>query len=77
MPSGRVRFAELAASMLWAAPLLALLALPAAAALEIDPAQHPQQVAYLYHHGACWGPGRPSSPPRSSRRDGSTGPAAG
>jgi hypothetical protein len=48
MPSGRVRFAELAASMLWSAPLLALLALPAAAALEIDPSQRPQQAAFLY-----------------------------
>jgi hypothetical protein len=51
MPSGRVRFAELAASMLWAAPLLALLTVPAAAVLEIDPSQHPQQVAYLYLMG--------------------------
>ncbi len=48
MPSGRVRFAELAASMLWAAPMVALLAVPAGAALEIDPAQHPQQAAYVY-----------------------------
>ena len=48
MPSARVRFAELAASMLWAAPLLALLAVPAAAALEIDPSRQPQQAAYLY-----------------------------
>ncbi len=48
MPSGRVRFAELAASMLWAAPLVALLIVPAAAALEINPEQHPQQAAYLY-----------------------------
>ena len=50
-PSARVRFAELAASMLWAAPLLALLAVPAAAALEIDPARQPQQAAYLYLMG--------------------------
>ena len=76
MPSGRIRFAELAASMLWAAPLVALLTFPAAAALEIEPAQHPQQVAYLASW-ACWGHGRPSSPPRPSRADGSTGPAAG
>ncbi len=48
MPSGRIRFAELAASMLWAAPLVALLTFPAAAALEIDPAQQPQQAAYLF-----------------------------
>jgi hypothetical protein len=48
LPSGRVRFAELAASMLWAAPLLALLTVPAAALLSIDPSSDPQQVAYLY-----------------------------
>jgi hypothetical protein len=48
MPSGRVRFGELAASMLWAAPMVALLALPAGAALDINTEQHPQQVAFLY-----------------------------
>jgi len=48
LPSGRVRFAELAASMLWAAPLLALLAVPATAILGIDPSTSPQQVAFLY-----------------------------
>jgi hypothetical protein len=48
MPSGRVRFAELAGSMLWAAPLLALLTLPAAAALEINPERNPQQAAFFY-----------------------------
>jgi len=48
LPSGRVRFAELAAAMLWAAPLLALLAVPATAILGIDPSASPQQVAYLY-----------------------------
>jgi hypothetical protein len=48
LPSGRVRFAELAGSMLWAAPLLALLTIPAAAVLGIDPARHPQELAYLY-----------------------------
>jgi hypothetical protein len=47
-PSARVRFGELAASMLWAAPLLAVLALPAATALELDPSRQPQQAAYLY-----------------------------
>jgi hypothetical protein len=47
-PSGRVRFAELAASMFWAAPVLALLAIPASAALEIDPSRHTQQAAYFY-----------------------------
>ena len=34
--------------MLWAAPLLALLAVPAATLLGIDPAGQPQQLAYLY-----------------------------
>jgi eukaryotic-like serine/threonine-protein kinase len=48
MPSGRVRFAELATSMFWAAPLVAALTLPAVAALEVDPGQHPQRAAYLY-----------------------------
>ena len=40
--------AELAASMLWAAPLLALLTVPAAALLGIDLSSDPQQLAFLY-----------------------------
>src|SRR5262249_35139449 len=48
MPSGRVRIAELAGSMLWAAPLVAILAAPATAILGIDLSTNPQQVAYLY-----------------------------
>ena len=48
LPSTRVRFAELASSMLWSAPVLALLAIPAIAALGIDPGHEPQQLAYLY-----------------------------
>jgi hypothetical protein len=48
LPSARVRIAELAGSMLWAAPLVALLAVPAVAILGIDPSTNPQQVAYLY-----------------------------
>ncbi len=48
LPSGRVRFAELAGSMLWSAPVLALLAIPAIAALSIDPGHEPQQLAYLF-----------------------------
>jgi eukaryotic-like serine/threonine-protein kinase len=48
MPSTRVRVAELAASMIWAAILLVFLAVPAGAALEINPAQHPEEAAYLY-----------------------------
>jgi eukaryotic-like serine/threonine-protein kinase len=50
-PSGRVRLAELAASMVWAAPFVALLVLPAAAALGIDMEKNPQQLAYLYGMG--------------------------
>jgi hypothetical protein len=34
--------------MLWSAPVLALLAIPVAAVLDIDPGRHPQQLAYLY-----------------------------
>jgi hypothetical protein len=48
LPSGRIRSAELAASMLSAAPLLAFLGAPATAILAIDPSNNPQQVAYLY-----------------------------
>jgi hypothetical protein len=40
--------AELTASMLWTAPILALLAIPAALVLGIDPYQSPQKLAYLY-----------------------------
>ena len=47
LPAGRVRVAELATSMLWAAPITALLALPAAGMLAIEPSQSPQQFAYL------------------------------
>jgi len=48
LPSNRIRIAELAASMLWAAPLVALLTIPAAALLNIDPSGQPQQLAFLY-----------------------------
>jgi eukaryotic-like serine/threonine-protein kinase len=51
LPSGRVRVAELAASMLWTAPIVALLVLPAAAALGVDIERDPQQLAYLYGLG--------------------------
>ena len=34
--------------MLWAAPLLALLTIPAAALLSIDLSSDPQQLAFLY-----------------------------
>jgi len=49
--SGRVRVAELAASLVWAAPIVALLVLPATAALGINMDSNPQQVAYLYGMG--------------------------
>ena len=48
LPSSRIRIAELTSSMLWAAPLVGLLTIPAAALLSIDPSGQPQQFAYLY-----------------------------
>jgi hypothetical protein len=48
LPSARVRVAELAGSMLWAAPLLALLIIPAAGIMGIDPSRQTQEVAFLY-----------------------------
>jgi hypothetical protein len=48
MPSARVRVAELTSSMLWAAPLLALLMVPATFVLDINPSSDPQQLAYLF-----------------------------
>jgi serine/threonine protein kinase len=48
IPSGRLRIAELASSMLLAAPLTALLTIPAAAGLDINTSQDPQQVAFLF-----------------------------
>ena len=50
-PSPRARVAELTASMLWSAVVLALLAVPAAAALRVDIDRDPQQIAYLYGMG--------------------------
>ncbi|HEX8203485.1 MAG TPA: serine/threonine-protein kinase, partial [Isosphaeraceae bacterium] len=47
LPDGRVRLAELATSMLLAAPLAILLALPVGALLGVDMARAPQQAAYL------------------------------
>jgi hypothetical protein len=43
-----MRLAELANSMLWSAPMAALLVLPAAIMLGINLESSPQQVAYLY-----------------------------
>jgi hypothetical protein len=48
LPSARVRVAELAGSMMWAAPLLALLIIPAAGIMGIDPSRQTQEVAFLY-----------------------------
>ena len=48
LASGRVRTAELAASMVWAAPIVALLTVPAATLLGIDLSSEPQQLAVLY-----------------------------
>src|SRR5262249_54802142 len=48
LPSGRMRVAELAASMLWAAPLVALLTIPAGAVLSIDATGDFQQLAFLF-----------------------------
>jgi len=42
-----MRVAELSTSMLWAAPMIVLLSLPAAGMLSIVPAAEPQQLAYL------------------------------
>ena len=47
LPGARVRVAELASAMLWAAPLVALLAVPTGALLGIDATAQPQQLAYL------------------------------
>jgi hypothetical protein len=48
LPSCRVRLAELAGSMVWAAPIVALLVLPAAALLGIHVDANPEQFAYLF-----------------------------
>src|SRR5206468_1770610 len=48
LPGARVRVAELAGSMLWAAPAAALLALVSAGLLEGDVASHPERLAYLF-----------------------------
>jgi hypothetical protein len=51
LPSGRASIAELATSMLLAAPLVAILIVPTAAALGVDVERTPQQLAYLYSMG--------------------------
>jgi hypothetical protein len=47
-PTPRMRIAELAASMLWSAPLVGLLVVPAMILLSINPAHDPARFAYLY-----------------------------
>ena len=51
VPSGRIRVAELGSSMVWTAPIVALLLFPIALALDIDLQQDPQQFAYLFGMG--------------------------
>ena len=48
LPSARVRVAELAGSMLWAAPATAVLAVIAAVWLGVDLNARPEQLVYLY-----------------------------
>lgn len=48
MPSGRVRVAELAGSMLWAALAALLVTVAAGAALGIDVTREPERLAYLF-----------------------------
>ncbi|WP_205678685.1 serine/threonine-protein kinase [Aquisphaera insulae] len=48
LPSARVRLAELAGSMLWAAPMAAILALPLTAVMGINVDSSPQSAAYLF-----------------------------
>jgi hypothetical protein len=57
MPSGRVRLAELAGSMLWAALFVVVLSALAAAALGVDVPAEPQRFAYLVGLGliGTWG----------------------
>jgi eukaryotic-like serine/threonine-protein kinase len=47
LPSGRVRVAELASSMLWAALFVIVLAFAAAAAMGVDVPSEPQRLAYV------------------------------
>jgi serine/threonine protein kinase len=47
LASPRIRVAELASSMLWTAPVTALLTVPSAMALGINPSSHPEQIAFL------------------------------
>ena len=51
LPSGRVRLAELAGSMVLAAPVAAALAIPTALLMAVDPLQQPEVVAFLFGLG--------------------------
>ena len=48
LPSPRVRVAETASSMLWAAPAAALFSIPAAFWSGVDPSTHPEQLAFIF-----------------------------
>ncbi|HEV3166176.1 MAG TPA: serine/threonine-protein kinase, partial [Isosphaeraceae bacterium] len=48
LPSSRVRVAEMAGSMLWAAPIAALLSVPASGIMGINAQADPQQLGYLF-----------------------------
>ncbi|WP_435008920.1 serine/threonine-protein kinase [Tundrisphaera lichenicola] len=48
LPSGRLRVAELAGSMIWAAAWSALLSLLAGGLMQIDLARNPQDLGYLF-----------------------------
>ncbi len=48
LPSGRLRVAELAASMLWAAPWAGLASLLVGATFQLDLARRPQDLGYLF-----------------------------
>ena len=48
LPSGRIRVAELAGSMLWAAPWAALASLLVGALMQIDLTRRPQDLGYLF-----------------------------
>ena len=48
LPSGRIRVAELAGSMLWAAPWAALASLLVGALMQVDLTRRPQDLGYLF-----------------------------
>jgi eukaryotic-like serine/threonine-protein kinase len=48
LPSGRIRVAELAGSMLWATPWAALASLVVGALMQVDLTRRPQDLGYLF-----------------------------